>query len=116
MIAIVEDDPLMLKAIERLLSALSVEFQGYASAEEFLAGGAAGRSQCIVMDINLGGMSGVELRRKLTSSGIRTPVIFITGADDEALRKEALEAGCVALLRKPFSFDQLMQAITKATA
>jgi FixJ family two-component response regulator len=113
-VSVIDDDPAMLKAIERLLSAKGFDVEVFASAEAFLAG-TASKATCLVLDIHLDGISGIELRRRLTASGSRLPVIFITALDDEASHKEAIEAGCVAYLRKPFLAHLLMGAIDKAT-
>ena len=115
-IAVVDDDPSMLKGIVRLLSAHGFSTQAFVSAEAFLADASAESAACLVLDIHLGGISGIELRRQLTASGSRLPVIFITAVDDEATRAEAMAAGCIAYLRKPFPSAQLIGAIDKATA
>lgn len=70
-------------------------------------------ASCLVLDINLNGTCGIELKRRLTRSEVSLPVIFITGADNEAARKAALEEGCVAYLAKPFSSDVLIEVIEK---
>ena len=114
LVTVVDDDPAMLKALERLLGAKGFDVEAFASAEAFLAGTAATKASCLVLDIHLGGMSGIELRHRLAASGSRLPVIFITALDDEATRKAAMEAGCVALLRKPFLSRLLLDAIEKA--
>ena len=113
-VTVIDDDPTMLKAIERLLRVKGFEVETFASAEAFLAG--TGKAACLVLDIHLGGMSGIELRRRLVASGSEPPTIFITAVDDEATRKEATNAGCVAYLRKPFLASLLVGAIDKATA
>jgi FixJ family two-component response regulator len=115
-VAVIDDDPAMLKAIERLLGAKGFDVKAFASAEAFLAGAAASEATCLVLDIHLGGMSGIELRRRLAESGSRLPVVFITALDDEATRKEAMEVGCVAFLRKPFLSHLLIDAIEKAAS
>ena len=112
-VTVIDDDPTMLKAIERLLRVKGFDVETFASAEAFLAG--PGTASCLVLDIHLGGMSGIELRRRLVASGARPPTIFITAVDDEATHKEAMEAGCVAYLRKPFLASLLIGAIDKAT-
>jgi CheY-like chemotaxis protein len=76
--------------------------------------GAATQVDCLLLDIHLGGVSGIELRRRLKDSGSTLPVIFMTALDDEAMREQALKAGCVAFLRKPFQARQLIDAIKKA--
>ena len=113
-VAVIDDDPSMLRAAENLLDAHGFATKVFASAEEFLARGVATQVDCLLLDIHLGGMSGIELRRQLKVSGSGLPVIFMTALDDEAVRHEALKAGCVACLRKPFQAHQLMAAITNA--
>jgi FixJ family two-component response regulator len=113
-VAVVDDDPGMLKAIERLLSASGFRVKASPSAEAFLASTASQDADCLVLDIQLDGISGLELRRLLTNSGCTVPVIFITAFDDERTRQEALKAGCVDFLRKPFPAHCLFAAIQKA--
>jgi FixJ family two-component response regulator len=113
-IAIVDDDPAMLKAIERLLKAHGFEAEAFESAEAFLRREEAGEPACLVLDIHLGGISGIELRRRLTARGSELPIIFITAVDDEATYEDAMDAGCIAYLRKPFTAKLLIGAINKA--
>jgi FixJ family two-component response regulator len=113
-VAVVDDDPSMLKAAESLLDAHGFATMGFASAEEFLDRGAVTQVDCLLLDIHLGGLSGIELLRRLKNSGSTLPVIFMTGLDDEAISEQALKAGCVAFLRKPFQARQLIDAIKKA--
>jgi FixJ family two-component response regulator len=86
----------------------------YCSAEAFLDAATASEVTCLVLDIQLDGMSGIELRHHLAASGSNLPTIFMTGCDDDAMRKRAIEAGCVAYLLKPFRADFLLDAIDKA--
>ena len=71
---------------------------------------------CLLLDIHLGEISGIELHRWLAASGSKRPVIFMTASDDEAARNEAMDAGCIAYLRKPFAGQVLLDAIGKAVA
>jgi len=87
---------------------------GFSSAEDFLAASIANRATCLVLDINLDGMSGIDLRRLLTGLGNAPPVIFITAINDEAIEQEARSSGCVAYLRKPFGGKELIGAVTTA--
>src|SRR5436309_3620721 len=100
-VAIVDDDPSMLKGIERLLGAHGFVTEVFTSAEAFLEGAAASKATCLVLDIHLGGSSGIELRRQLAASGSQLAVIFMTAVDDSAIEQEALDTGCIAFLRKP---------------
>jgi FixJ family two-component response regulator len=74
------------------------------------------KATCLLLDIHLGGISGIELQRRLAASGSKWPVIFMTASDDEVTRNEAMDAGCIAYLRKPFAQDVLLNAISKAAA
>jgi FixJ family two-component response regulator len=115
LVAIVEDDAPMRKSIERLLRANNYSTAAFASAEEFLQSGIAERALGLVLDIHLGGMSGIELRRRLLAAGSKLPVVFITAFDDEATRAEALAVGCVDCLHKPFEADRLTEALQRGT-
>src|SRR5712671_5990616 len=99
---------------DRLLRLYGFDVQMFGSAEEFLKGSNPRDVGLLVLDINLSGMSGIELRQKLALSGISIPVIFITGNDSDAIRNAALEVGCTAYLSKPFPAKQLVDAIEKA--
>ena len=115
-VAVVDDDPSMLGAAEDLLDAYGFATKAYASAEEFLDCGAATEVDYLLLDIHLGGMSGIELRRRLKASGSRLPIIFMTAIaeiDDQAMGAEALPSGVVCL-RKPFQAPQLIDAIEKS--
>ena len=113
-VAIVEDDPSMLKGVARLLKAHGFGTEDYTSAEAFLGHAADTRANCLVLDINLGGISGIELQRRLAATGYKLPIIFMTAVESEVDHREAREAGCVAYLRKPFPARQLIDAIGKA--
>ena len=113
-IAIVDDDASMLKGIERLLGAHGFVTRVFASAEAFLDVNGVADVDCLLVDIHLGGMSGIELRHHLTASGCKLPVIFMTAFDDEATRMQAQSAGCIAFLHKPFVADLLLGAIEQA--
>jgi len=115
-VAIVDDDDLMLGAIARLLRAHGFAVRTYSSAEAFLDGDAAQQAACLVLDIGLKGISGIELRRHLVGAGNLLPVIFITAIDSARVYEKAMEAGCVAYLRKPFSSAELVEAIAEAAA
>ena len=114
-IVIVVDDDL-LKALARLLAQNGIESRTFASAEALLESGSAVTATCLLFDIHLGGISGIELQRRLAASGWKCPVIFMTANDDEATRNEAVDAGCIAFLRKPFAQHVLLDANKKAVA
>jgi len=112
-IVVVEDDDGMKKAIERLLRAAGFQPKSFASAEELLQTEAADSATCLVLDIHLPGISGLELGRLLIASGRAKPLIFITGQDESSLRGEAQRVGC-AYFRKPFEGKALLEAIRRA--
>jgi FixJ family two-component response regulator len=112
-IAIVDDNPSMLQGLNRLLSAHGFRVQTFASAESFLEDIAKCKADCLLLDIHLGGMSGIDLQRRLTSLGSDLPVIIMTAVDNEVTRREAFDAGCVVYLKKPFLAKLLIDAINK---
>jgi FixJ family two-component response regulator len=114
MIAVVDDDASMLKGIARLLGACGFATKLFASAEAFLALDGFADIDCLLLDIHLGGMSGIELRRHLRAAGCTLPVIFMTAFDDKATRLQAQSAGCIAFLHKPFVANLLLGAIEQA--
>jgi FixJ family two-component response regulator len=115
-VAVVDDDPSMLNALVRLLASYGFESAAYESAEAFWESDDVRNATCVVLDINLPGMSGIELRHRLEKMDPRLPVIFMTAHDDESTRIAAKAAGCVAYLRKPFPAQVLLDAIKKAAA
>jgi len=113
-IAIIDDDPEILEALDLTLSSHGYRSALFASAEDFLDTAATSEAACLVVDIQLGGVSGVELGRQLSASGFTFPIIFMTGSRDELHRRQAMDCGCVAFLLKPFPADRLIEAITSA--
>ena len=114
-IAVVDDDAGVRCALENLLSAYGYRAELFASAECFLNAAATSEATCLVIDIQLGDISGVELGRQLSAAGFKFPVIFMTGSDDDMIRMQAMDFGCVAFLRKPFPACRLFAAIKMAT-
>jgi FixJ family two-component response regulator len=112
-IVVVEDDAGMSKAIERLLRAAGLQPVSFESAEELLQTEAVDSAACLVLDIHLPGLSGLELGRRLVTSARAKPVIFITGQDEPSLRDEAQRLG-FAYFRKPFEGKALLEAIRRA--
>jgi len=106
----------MLRATEALLDAHGFVIMSFTSAEEFLARGIASQFDCLVVDIHLGGMSGIELHHRLKALGRGYPVIFVTALENEGVWQQALQSGCVACLRKPVPAGQLVDAIAKAVS
>ena len=113
-ILVLDDDHSVLKAVERLLKVRGFDVETFPTIETFTEHGNPRAASCLVLDINLNGSSGIELKRKLNEAGIAPPVIFITGRDEDVTRRAALSAGCVAYLRKPFSSKEFVEAIEAA--
>jgi FixJ family two-component response regulator len=113
-IAIVDDNPSLLQGLNRLLSAHGFRVQTFGSAELFLDGIEKCEAECLIVDVHLGGMSGIDLQRQLISMGRDLPVIVMTAIHDEATRAAAFDAGCIAYLRKPFLAKLLIDAINGA--
>jgi len=117
-VAVIEDDVATLKALTRVLSAGGFEPIAYTSAEDFLASPPVRQPACLLLDIRLGGMSGLDLQRRLRSLGSNLSVIIVSALDDAAVRKEAYELGCVAFLSKDCDADLLLglvRSIVSAT-
>jgi FixJ family two-component response regulator len=115
-VGIIDNDASALTAAVDLLDACGFTTISFSSAEQFLISAAKKQIDCLLVDIHLNGLSGIELRHRLKTSHPALPVIFMTGLDDNATRRRALEAGCVTFLRKPFSARQLVDAIEKVVA
>jgi len=113
-LAVVDDDESFASALERRFRLLGLEVTTYPSAEAFLASTTLPRPDCLVLDIQLGGMSGLDLQRRLGELGARAPIIFVTAHDATAMRKEAQQAGCSAFFLKPVPTKQLLEAINQA--
>jgi FixJ family two-component response regulator len=113
-IAIVDDEVSMLRALQRLLRSAGFAAETYTSAEEFLRSAVQHRIACLVLDVQMPGMTGLDLLAQLAASGVALPVIIITARSDEQTRLRAEQAGVVAYLRKPFEEEALLEAIRRA--
>ncbi len=114
LVTVVDDDESVGESLPDLLSELGFDAEAFSSAEEFLASDPEGRTQCLVLDINMPGMTGPELQRELSRRGSRIPIIFITAYADDAVRPVLLEQGAVECLFKPFSEAELVSALQAA--
>jgi FixJ family two-component response regulator len=112
-IAIVDDDPGIREAMQSLISAFGLDTVVHASGQAFLDTAAASEAACLIVDMHLGDMTGVDVVRRLAAAGLKFPTIFITGSPDETLRDQAAELGCVAYLHKPFVAKQMIDAIAQ---
>lgn len=115
-IACVDDDPSVREALEGLLRSVRYAAETYASAEDFLRFARLREVSCLITDLKLGGMSGLQLQTQLAASGIVIPTIVITAFDDEQMRQQSLAAGALGLLRKPIYDAELLTLIRSALA
>jgi len=113
-VAVVDDDKSFACALERLFRASGFDVRTYLSAEAFLAAMPALQPDCVVLDIQLGGMSGLDLQRGLREAGDKQPIIFVTAHDAPRVRQEAEQGGCSAYFLKPVPRKSLIEAILKA--
>jgi FixJ family two-component response regulator len=113
-IAIVDDDELMRAALQGLLKEAGLPARAFASGEEFLATGAQHLSSCLIADIRMPGMSGLDLQARLNQQQIRVPIIFITAHGDERTQKLAMSAGAADFLVKPFDDEALLRSVRLA--
>ena len=104
----------MRSALQGLLKALGLPAQAFASAEEFLKSGQQQQTACLIADIRMPGMSGLELQAQLNAEQCRIPTIFITAHGDERMRMQALRAGAVEFLTKPFDNKALIESVRAA--
>jgi FixJ family two-component response regulator len=113
-VLVVDDDASMLRAIGRLLMAHGMRVECFDTGSALCARGNLQEASCLILDVDLGEVSGIELYRKISRRGVSTPVIFITGKDSELTRQEAYAAGCAGYLPKPFASEALVEAIESA--
>ena len=113
-VAVIDDDPEMRASLATLLDALGFSAETYDSAETFLTCASTCKASCLVIDINLGDITGVELAHQLSADGLKWPIIFMTGLDDPTVKNQALAVGPIAFLQKPFRANDLIDAIKKS--
>jgi FixJ family two-component response regulator len=114
LVAIVDDDDLVRGALRGLLKAVGLPARAFASAEEFLESGDQQQTACLIADISMPGMSGLELQARLNDEHCRIPIIFITAHGDAKMRMQALRAGAVEFLAKPFDDEVLLANVRAA--
>ncbi len=111
LISIIDDDESVRDSIQNLVRSAGMRAESFASAEDFLDARHLDDTDCIVLDIRMPGMNGLQLQQRLTDEGYSIPIIFVTAHPDEDVRRQALEAGASAYLRKPFETDALLQSM-----
>ena len=114
MITIVDDDESVREALKSLIRSVGFKAETFASGEEFLNSDRLRDTACLILDVQMPGISGFELQNRLASLQNRVPVVFITAHGNEEDRKRALQAGAVDFLRKPFSEESLLDAVRSA--
>jgi FixJ family two-component response regulator len=114
LISIVDDDDSLRNSLDDLVQSIGFRTQGFASAEAFLSSSQARDTACLILDVRMPGMNGLDLQRRIVAARWRIPIIFITSHADNDARARALEAGAVAFLYKPFREEELLNAIDAA--
>lgn len=119
LISIVDDDDTVRAATESLVKSLGFQTSTFASAESFLQSSSLSETRCLILDVQMPSMSGIELQDRLSNLGFEIPIIFITAYPDDTVRQRALQAGAVAFLLKPFEVygqrfvDSVLEALKK---
>lgn len=114
LVAVVDDDESVRESLPDLLREFGFEARAFASAEEFLVSDSYGQTKCLVLDIAMPGMTGLDLQQELKVRGHKIPIIFMTAQKDESVRERALERGAVDVLLKPFTDTTLLRALNTA--
>jgi FixJ family two-component response regulator len=114
LVVVVDDDDSMRSAVQDLLEAVGLPARGFASAEEFLRSGKQHETACLITDIRMPGMSGLDLQAQLNAERCRIPIIFITAHGDEKMRLQARREGAVEFLSKPFDNEVLLDGVRAA--
>jgi FixJ family two-component response regulator len=114
LVSVVDDDSLIRNSTQRLIHSLGFRVEAFASAEEFRSAGCLDETACLILDVRMSGMNGIELQRQLASTHPELPVIFITAYEDELVKAQAIGQGAVAILIKPFSEELLLDALHAA--
>lgn len=114
LVAIVDDDNAVCRAISRLVMSAGWKSEIFSSAEELLGSLRRRKPDCLILDLRLPGMSGLELQQQLATRRCRTPIVFVSAHDDAASRAQALQGGAFAFLAKPFNDNALLEAVRSA--
>ena len=113
-IAIVDDDDALRNSLDDLIRSIGFRTLGFPSAEAFLSSNQAHDAACLILDVRMPGISGLDLQRQIVAANWQIPIIFVTSHADDIARERALEAGAVAFLYKPFHEEELLNAIDAA--
>jgi len=115
-VSVVDDDESVRRAIDSLFRSVGFRVAAFASAEEFLGSEGLGRTECLILDLQMPGMDGLQLQRRLNLDGHRFPIVILTAHGDADARARAMDAGAAAFLLKPFDGDMLVATVRRATA
>jgi FixJ family two-component response regulator len=113
-VAIIDSHQGVRDALSSLVSQAGYGIELYASADEFVVRAQVSGAKCLVIDVQLRDLSGIELSQHLSALGLEIPIIFLTSSDDQSLRRQAMEVGCIAYLRKPVEAYWLLDFIAEA--
>ncbi len=111
---VVDDDPSVREALQGLIQSVGLRIQTFGSAQEFLGSPRPDAPACLVLDVRMPGLSGLDLQRELVNAGVKLPIIFITGHGDIPMSVRAMKAGAVEFLTKPFRDQDLLDAVQQA--
>jgi FixJ family two-component response regulator len=114
LISIVDDDDALRNSLDDLIRSIGFRTQGFSSADAFLSSNQARDTACLILDVRMPGMNGIDLQRQIVAANWRIPIIFITSHADDDARARALKAGAVAFLYKPFREEELLDALDAA--
>jgi FixJ family two-component response regulator len=114
-VAVIDDDASLCRSLARLLQHAGFQAITFESGEQFLADPLRSHFGCLLVDIQLGGMSGIEMHRKLIAEGDRTPVVYITAFDDPRVKVEAVELGCAGFFRKTDAGTEILETVRALT-
>jgi FixJ family two-component response regulator len=114
LISIVDDDEALRRSLDNLIRSTGLRAQGFPSAEAFLQSDQLNKTDCLILDVCIPGMSGLDLQRQLVTANSDVPIVFMTAHESRGQRRQALEAGAVAFLNKPFDEKDLLNAIDSA--
>ncbi len=115
-ISIVDDDESMREAVKGLIVSMGLSAEDFSSAEAFLNSGRSRSFDCLILDVRMPGLNGLELQRRLAADHCPIPIVFMTALYVEDVRRRAMEAGAVDILKKPFTEKELLNAIAKSWA
>ena len=114
LVAIIDDDELFRRSIERLVRSAGYKVETFGSAEDFLEHGDLDRTACAILDMKLPGMNGLDLQQRLITGPTPIPIVFVSAHDEAMMQANALRAGALAFLKKPFDISTLLDALSRS--